>query len=220
MAHTPLTEIAHEVVGAVVGPGDLVADATVGNGHDTVFLARRVGETGVVHGFDVQEQALQRAAARLASNGVSRQVCLYRSGHEKLEQCLPPGARARLTAVMFNLGYLPGGPREITTGAETTEVALRAALGLLAAGGVLSVLVYPGHDAGVAELALVERLAPRWEEAGDTVEVYEGAGRRAPVLFVARRRAAIRGDSPALPAGAAMASSSAPATARFPCLVK
>jgi len=220
LAHTPLTEIAHEVVGTVAGLVDLVVDATVGNGHDTVFLARRVGASGVVHGFDIQPQALQSTAARLAANGLSQRVRLHERGHEELEQWLPAAVRGQLTAAMFNLGYLPGAAREITTRAETTELGLRAALGLLSPGGVLSVLVYPGHDAGVAELALVERLAPLWQKAGDGVEIYEGAGRRAPVLLVARRRAATRDEAPALSEGSAIASSSAPATARFPSLVK
>ena len=46
-----------------VTSGDIVVDATLGNGHDTLFLAKLVGESGRVYGFDVQEHAI------LASEG-------------------------------------------------------------------------------------------------------------------------------------------------------
>lgn len=35
-------------------PGDTVVDATCGNGHDTLCLARAVGPSGTVFAFDVQ----------------------------------------------------------------------------------------------------------------------------------------------------------------------
>ena len=45
------TALAHREIEAVVRKGDLVIDATAGNGHDTVFLANLVGETGEVIAF-------------------------------------------------------------------------------------------------------------------------------------------------------------------------
>ncbi len=39
------------------GEGDIVIDATMGNGHDTQFLAELVGENGHVYAFDIQESA-------------------------------------------------------------------------------------------------------------------------------------------------------------------
>ena len=47
-------------------------DATVGNGHDTVFLARLVGETGKVIGFDIQEQAIKNTTERLEKRETNR----------------------------------------------------------------------------------------------------------------------------------------------------
>ena len=37
--------------------GDIAVDFTMGNGHDTEFLSKTVGEQGHVFAFDVQEQA-------------------------------------------------------------------------------------------------------------------------------------------------------------------
>ena len=50
--------IAHRVAESVLREGDLAVDATAGNGHDTVFLAQAVGETGKVFAIDVQAAAI------------------------------------------------------------------------------------------------------------------------------------------------------------------
>ena len=38
--------------------GDVAVDFTMGNGHDTVFLSKTVGESGKVYAFDIQPDAL------------------------------------------------------------------------------------------------------------------------------------------------------------------
>ena len=50
-----LIELAHKVISERVKAGDTVVDATIGNGHDTLFLAKCVGMKGRVIGFDVQD---------------------------------------------------------------------------------------------------------------------------------------------------------------------
>lgn len=61
--------------------------------------------------------------------------------------------------IVFNLGYLPGGDKERATQAETTLAALQAALDKLTVGGLLSVTMYWGHEAGKTERAAVLRWA-------------------------------------------------------------
>ena len=56
-----------------------------------------------------------------------------------------------IKAGMFNLGYLPGGDKRITTMRETTMPAIEAAIDLLAPDGILNIAVYPGHEEGEAE---------------------------------------------------------------------
>jgi tRNA G37 N-methylase Trm5 len=62
-------------------------------------------------------------------------------------------------AVMFNLGYLPGGDHSTITRPESTCAALRASLSLLAPGGRVSVVVYTGHPGAAHEREAVESLA-------------------------------------------------------------
>jgi predicted methyltransferase len=143
--------LAHQAVAAVLAPGDIAIDATVGNGHDTLFLAQQVGPGGKVYGFDIQEAALDSAWQRLLAAGATAQVALYHAGHEAMAVLLPETVAGRVKAVMFNLGYLPGGDKQRTTGASTTLAALQAALSLLAPGGVISLLAYTGHPGGREE---------------------------------------------------------------------
>ncbi|MBP2118994.1 SAM-dependent methyltransferase [Cohnella lubricantis] len=171
--------MAHRWVAERAEPGSIVVDATAGGGVDTLFLARTIGPGGHVYAFDVQEAALEltrerldaEAAAVAAANaqGSERQpaspgrrgglapVTLLHAGHERMAELIAPEHHGRVRAVMFNLGYLPaeGSDRDVMTRPETTLGAMNAALGLLAPRGVLTAVVYPGHDGGDLEAAAV-----------------------------------------------------------------
>jgi predicted methyltransferase len=152
-------DVAKDHVAEALRPGDRAVDATAGNGHDTAFLAEAVGTAGGVWAFDVQPQALDATRRRLEANGVADRVTLVQRGHERMREALPPEAVEGVRAVMFNLGYLPGSDKTCTTEPETTLPALDAAAALLAEGGVLTVVCYPGHPGGAEETAAVRRWA-------------------------------------------------------------
>jgi SAM-dependent methyltransferase len=147
--------LSHLFLKEKVKPGDRVADATCGNGHDTLFLARLVGENGKVWAFDIQENALANTRKRLAEAGCLAQVDLVSSGHERLAEY----AGEPLQAAVFNLGYLPGGNKEIITRADASLAALEQAAGLLVPGGIITVCIYTGHPGGADEGAAVEKWA-------------------------------------------------------------
>lgn len=146
-----LTDIAHELVAAHVLPGDKVIDATTGNGHDTLFLAELVGETGHVYAFDIQQQAIRKTASRLEENSLRDRVTLIPGSHADMIGLLPEKDAGRIAAILFNLGYLPGGEKHVTTCAGTTLQALEESLALLKPGGIISLLVYVGHPGGKEE---------------------------------------------------------------------
>ena len=52
-----------------LGEGDVAVDFTMGNGGDTLFLSKTVGESGRVYAFDIQEEALTSTRAHLEANG-------------------------------------------------------------------------------------------------------------------------------------------------------
>jgi predicted methyltransferase len=138
-----------------VRPGDVVVDATCGNGHDTLLLARLVGPAGRVWAFDVQLEAVESTRALLAGEGVLDRVEIVQAGHERLAEFV----RGPLAAVVFNLGYLPGGEKELVTRPEHTVTALQQAAGFLSPGGMITVCIYTGHPGGPEEGEAVESWA-------------------------------------------------------------
>ena len=146
------TSINHDFISRLVKPGDKVVDATVGNGHDTLFLADLVGDMGKVYGFDIQEKAIEKAKTLLSEHNLTNRVSFIFDGHENIEKyVLHP-----VKAIMFNLGYLPGEGHGIITKKETTITALKKSLSLLAADGILSVVIYSAHKGGAEEKQAVE----------------------------------------------------------------
>lgn len=148
-----LTELAHRECGA--GQADIVIDATAGNGHDTLFLAERVGPFGKVYAFDIQAAALDCTAARLAAAGITN-VRLIHDDHANMLQAIDPQHHGRISTVMFNLGYLPGSDKTIVTKIASTLAAIDAAIKLLRDSGTLTILAYPGHPGGIEETVAVE----------------------------------------------------------------
>ena len=171
------TELAHILVRQVVNVGDVAVDATVGNGNDTLFLANLVGSAGHVIGFDIQEAAI-KSARRLVAH--LHHVSLVHTGHENMtavvrdltdgqSQKNRPVTSGGLAAVMFNLGYLPGGSKSVTTRPEATVSALDQSLVLLRPGGLITLVLYPGHAGGAEETSAVrahaENLGPEFSIA-------------------------------------------------------
>ena len=139
--------LAREVILQSVEPGDTVVDATMGNGHDTQMLCETVGPEGRVYAFDVQAQAVEETRKRLREQGLESRAELILAGHEHMAEYV----QGPVKAVMFNLGWLPGGDHEVTTRWETTRTAVESALKLLSSMGVLVICAYPGHAEGERE---------------------------------------------------------------------
>lgn len=159
MTLDPILDFAHTLCARALAPGDVAVDATIGNGHDTLALAQAVGEDGRVHGFDVQAPAFEQTRDRLRAEAVADRVALHEAGHEEMERHVPAAAHGTIGAVAFNLGYLPGSSSALTTTPETTLPALDAALGLLRPGGVITAVLYTGHEGGAAEAEAVQTWA-------------------------------------------------------------
>ncbi|KAL5811484.1 hypothetical protein ACOSQ4_028052 [Xanthoceras sorbifolium] len=159
------TEVAHLVWKHVVRKGDIVVDATCGNGYDTLAMLKLVADesgTGCVYGLDVQGEALDNTSSLLDEtvNRAEKQlVKLFNICHSKIEEVVPKDTSVRLVA--FNLGYLPGGDKTVITKSETTLMALEAAERILIQGGLISMVVYVGHPGGREELETVEAFASR-----------------------------------------------------------
>jgi len=176
-----LLEQAHDLIVDVLEQGDAAVDATLGNGHDTLFLARCVGRAGKVFGFDVQQAAVGNAGKRLDDAGVdSGCYALFCESHADMALHIT----TKVKAVMFNLGYLPGGDKKIITQAHSTVAALSAAIESLSCGGILTVMCYPGHDGGADEADLVTNFVDELDEDDWRVTRYSRAEARASTPYL------------------------------------
>ena len=177
--------LAADILRRTVEAGDAVVDATMGNGHDTLFLCSLVGETGRVYAFDIQPEAVEATRTRLAEAGMAGRAELFCLGHEHMAEKVPGPIRA----AVFNLGWLPGGDHGITTRTETTLRAVSQALELLLPLGVMVLCAYPGHEEGSREREALDRfftdLPPR--EFNVLRHTFLNAGPGAPVCYAAQK---------------------------------
>lgn len=190
-----LTVRVHALLADRVQCGDWVLDCTAGNGHDTHFLAERVGDGGRVIALDLDPVALEVSQARLAAAGLASRVRWIQGCHGSLPGSLAAGGEleegaGRLAAAVFNLGFRPGAPfagpaAGPVTGPSTTLAALGAVWRALAPGGCLAVVVYRGHAGGRAESAALHRWVRALPPGTRAVRLVNPAAdrRRAPVAW-------------------------------------
>ncbi len=162
-------EFAHNLLKQHIDEGAVVVDATVGNGYDTVFLAKLVGAEGKVIGFDVQNKAIINTKKRLIKAGLINRVTLYQTGHEKLELYL----KEQPDAILFNLGYLPGSDKQIITEKDTTLAAIQSGFKVLKKRGIIILVIYTGHPGGKAEAQALLNYASKLKQEEANVLVYK-----------------------------------------------
>ena len=139
--------LSHDYMSRCVKAGDVVIDATAGNGNDTLFLAELVGENGKVFAFDIQEAAILNTKKRLRDAGVSDWCEVIADGHENMEKYVKQSVKA----VMFNFGRLPGGDVNLFTKPETSIQAIKMALHLVEKDGLVTLAIYYGGPNGFGE---------------------------------------------------------------------
>lgn len=157
---TKTTELAMSVTLQYIEEGDFVIDATCGNGHDTLCFAKAVGESGQVLALDIQEKAMASTKALLEEHHLEN--VNLRQGNfahlhvlakeENLDYIKP-------SAIIFNLGYLPGGDKHLTTKEADSLAAVKAALEMVKIGGIVTIVLYCGHEEGAKEKQSILEMA-------------------------------------------------------------
>ena len=148
MRRYQITEWCHHFMENHVKEGDLCIDATAGNGNDTLFLCKLVGEKGKVIAFDIQEEAVANTRKRLAEQELSERAEVLLESHENLSHY---AEEASVSCIVFNFGYLPGGDHALATKKESSIKAIHEGLHLLKKGGMMSLCIYSGGDSGFEE---------------------------------------------------------------------
>ncbi len=171
-----------------IKPGDIAIDATVGNGHDAVFLAELVGVTGHVYGFDIQKEAIDQSLKHLFENGLQDRVTLHLLGHENVQSILTNPIS--IGGAIFNLGYLPGGNKEIVTTPKTTISAVQQIYSLLKPGGIIVIVIYHGHEGGAFERDMLLNYVKQIDQQDAHVLCYQfiNQGNYPPFIIAIEKR--------------------------------
>ena len=142
-----ITEVNKIFLDKIVQKGDIVIDATMGNGYDTIYLGNLVGENGKVYAFDVQEEAIKSTKKKVERDNMTERVELILDGHQNLDKYV----KEEVSCVVFNLGYLPRAKHVVITKPDTTLEAIKKSLKLLKPNGIISIAAYICHEGGLEE---------------------------------------------------------------------
>lgn len=180
-----LVELAHDRLKQILCPGDICIDATAGNGHDSLFLAKLIAPNGLVYAIDIQEPAIQKTTEKLAQYGFRDQLKTIHDSHDNLDQIIDPKHRGNVATIMFNLGYLPGGNHQIITQAHSTAKSVEQAYLLLSKNGIITIICYRGHAGGESETQEVLSLceSKKWR----TEQIYGSKNPWSPVLVIIKK---------------------------------
>ena len=91
---------------------------------------------------------------------------------------------------MYNLGFLPGGNKEITTLHETSLESIKAGLDLLNSGGIMTICIYRGHDEGkIEETCILDYLKdlPK-NKFGVMIQSYLNRQNVSPLLVIVEKK--------------------------------
>ncbi len=158
-------------------------DFTMGNGHDTLYFAQYCSE-GHVYAFDVQQMALDNTKKLLDDNGGFDNVTLILDSHHNVDKYV----EGEIDAGIFNLGYLPGSDKSVTTQCNTTLEALDKAVKMLKVGGVIVVIIYPGHSEGTREADMVEEFCAKLDKHTYNTYKYALLNKKNPPYIVAAEK--------------------------------
>ncbi len=154
-----LMALEKQFLSAHIHEGITAVDFTMGNGHDTLFLSNAIGKNGKLYAFDIQEQALINTKSRLEENNCPNNYTLIKASHSLVKNYV----KEKIDVGVFNLGYLPGGDKKITTLRETTIPAVESAIELLNDDGIILIAIYPGHAEGEIEGKILTEMLSKLE---------------------------------------------------------
>ena len=132
---------------------DIVIDATIGNGKDSFFLLNII-KNGFLFGFDIQKDAIKNTDNLLKNT--YQNYKLFCESHENMYEALKEYA-GKISLIIFNLGFLPKGDKNITTNHKSTIKAIENGLKLLNNKGHIVITIYPGHDEGKKESIKIKK---------------------------------------------------------------
>lgn len=170
-----------DIVSRNLRSGDVAIDCTVGNGYDTILLAKSVGENGKVYGFDIQDMAIDTTLKRLKEENLNHIVTLIKDNHDSVDKYIDE----KVKLIIYNLGYLPKGDKNIKTEKSSTIKSIKTSLNLLKNNGIILITCYTGHDGGMEEKDAIEDFLEKLDQGSFNVLKYDFINQKnfPPVLY-------------------------------------
>lgn len=136
---TNVSDIYHSIIQNNLENKNIAIDATLGNGHDTDFLSKIFN---TVYAFDIQMQSVESYKRKNVDNVIS--IC---DSHENFDVHI----KESIDCIIYNLGYLPGENKNITTMTSSTLKSINVGLEMLSSNGLMIIALYSGHEEGKKE---------------------------------------------------------------------
>lgn len=173
-----ISDLSHYIIENFISDKDVAIDATLGNGYDTDFLSDLFNK---VYTFDIQEEACNNYIENKKNN-----VIVINDSHHLFKNYISE----EVNCIMYNLGFLPGGNKNITTLHKTSLESIKEGLNILKSGGIMTICIYRGHYEGkIEETCILEYLKtlPK-NQFGVMVQSYLNRQEISPLLVVVEKK--------------------------------
>ena len=173
-----ISDLSHYIVKDFIENKEVAIDGTLGNGYDTDFLSSLFHK---VYSFDIQKEACENYINKGKEN-----VIIINDSHHLLNKYV----NEPVDCIMYNLGFLPGGNKDITTLHKTSLESIKVGLDILRSGGIMTICIYRGHDEGKIEepciLGYLKTLPKN--EFGVMIQSYLNRQNISPLLVVIEKK--------------------------------
>ena len=169
--------LSHNIIKEYVKNKIVAIDATLGNGYDCDFLSSCFKK---VYAFEIQKEACEKYIDK------NNNVIIINESHHKIDKFI----NEEVDCVCYNLGYLPGGNKEITTLAETSLKSIQLSLNLLSKNGIISIAIYRGHNEGMEEKNCIIKYLKTLPKNSFGVMIHECINRseKSPLLIIVEKK--------------------------------
>lgn len=176
-----IVEFSHLVIKDYINSNNFYircVDATCGRGEDTLFISNLLNDNGHIDAFDIQMDAINSTKQKLIDNNITN-VDLFNQSFTTINP-------ENYDLFVFNLGYLPGGNKTITTMHEDSLYIIRKIIDYipLNLNSLLVIAVYPGHEEGKLESDVIDELIKNLDSKIYLVSKYQNYNQNNPPYLV------------------------------------
>lgn len=173
-----VSSLTHYIISNFIENKNIAIDATLGNGHDCDFLASNFKK---VYAFDIQKEACDKYRGMNNTN-----VEVINDSHHRFLEYI----NDNVDCILYNLGFLPGGDKNITTLASTTLVSVECGLKILTNGGIMAIAIYRGHSEGLEEENLIINYVSKLPKNiyGVMLHQYFNRSSNSPMLLIIEKK--------------------------------